>query len=281
MTKKTVPSVPKVKDGNIEHPLPDNDSKNALYKYDFVVNNYTKEEVCQLKGLLPNICKKAIFGLEVGESGTPHIQGYISLIKKERMTGLLKLEGFKRASFRPCRNENALIEYCSKENVEFSYGIPKPIKIIENLFSWQKEIEDLFFTEPHDTTIYWFWESTGNVGKSSFCKYMFVKHKAMVVRGGCLSDIMNIVFNTDMDICRMMIFDLPRGTGGKISYTSLEAIKDGLITNTKYETGAKVFNPPHVVVFANFPPDNEDRVSSHKWKITELKKPGYELDEID
>jgi len=275
MTKKSVPSVPDKKNGNIEHSSSlskASDSKNAVYIYDFVINNYDENQVCQLKSILPSICKKARFGKEVGESGTPHLQGYISLIKKERMTGLVKMDIFKGASFRPCRNEEALIEYCGKGEDVWSYGLPVPIRIIKNLYPWQKEIEDLYFTEPHDTNIYWFWESKGNVGKSSFCKYMFVKHKAMVVRGGKLADIMNIVFNTNMDICRMMIFDLPRGTGGNISYTSLEAIKDGLITNTKYETGAKAFNPPHVVVFANFPPERTDRISDHKWIITEITK---------
>ena len=78
----------------------------------------------------------------------------------------------------------------------------------------------------------------GNIGKSAFCKYMVVKHHATVVRGGKLGDIMNIIFNTDMDKCNYILFDIPRGTGGHVSYTSLEAILDELITNTKYASHA-------------------------------------------
>jgi len=270
MPKKSEPIEPRGKDGNIEHPSTPFDSKTQLYKYDFVINNYTEEEVSQLKSTILKIAKKAIFGLEVGESGTPHIQGFISLLKKDRMTGLLKQKGFERASFRPCRNEEALIAYCGKENVAFSMGFPIPIKIISVLYPWQKKIEELFMTEPDDRSVYWFWETKGNVGKSAFCKYMFVKYGVLIVRGGKLADIMNIVFNTDMEKCRMIIFDLPRGTGSKISYTSLEAIKDGFITNTKYETGCKAFNPPHLVVFANFEPDEMDRLSADRWKVSEI-----------
>lgn len=270
MKTKSVPSVPEA-DSNIDiSASSSNKTINPVYKYDFVINNYTNEIVCQLKTELPKICNKAVFGLEVGEQGTKHIQGFISLLKKERMTGLVKRPCFKGASFRPCRNEEALINYCQKENCEFKYGFPIPIKIIENLYLWQKKIEDLYFTEPDDRSVYWYYETCGNVGKSAFCKYMFVKHGALIVRGGKMSDICNIVFNTDMEKCRMIIFDIPRGTGGSVSYTSLEQIKDGLITNTKYETGCKAFNPPHLICFANFPPDKPEQLSQDRWKIFEL-----------
>jgi hypothetical protein len=55
----------------------------------------------------------------------------------------------------------------------------------------------------------------------------------------------------------------------KVSYSSIECIKNGMITNTKYETGFKVFNPPHVVVFSNFPPD-EEKLSADRWNIKEI-----------
>lgn len=271
MNNQNVPSVPKVDGNNVSSTLNGKDCLNAQYIYDFVINNYTESEVCQLKLLIPNIAKKARFGLEVGESGTPHIQGYISLLKKERYTGLQKNECFKRASFRKCRNEPALIEYVSKGTDIWSYGFPVELKIIKNLYPWQQKIEDIFFTEPDDRTIRWYWEGPGCRGKSQFCKYMAYKHKAVCVRGGKLADLMNIVFNTDMDKCRMIMFDLPRNTGNKISYTSLEAIKDGFITNTKYETGIKFFNPPHVIVFANVPPNGaEHEMSADKLVVEEL-----------
>jgi len=104
---------------------------------------------------------------------------------------------------------------------------------------------------------------------------MFVKHKVLVVNGGKYADICNIAFNTNWDITTMVIFDLPRTNEGKISYSALEKIKDGFITNTKYETGAIAFNKPHVVVFANFPPDLTSRdgnltLSADKWITYEI-----------
>jgi len=273
MTKK-VSQVSQGENGNIDSFSPtstiDSVSKNQLYVYDFVINNYTQEQVSQLKSFLPSICKKALFGLEVGESGTPHIQGYINLKKKERMTALVKMSGFKGASFRPARNEEALIKYCQKDNCEFTLGFPKPIKIIQELRPWQKTIEDICLGEPDDRTIFWFWESNGGIGKSAFIKYMIVKYKSLLCQGGKHSDIINLVFNTNMDEATTMFFDIPRAHKGHISYSAMECIKNGMVCNTKYETGVKVFNPPHIIVFANFPPENPENLSYDRWNITEL-----------
>lgn len=270
----SVPDVPEA-DGNIDTSASSNKPKNALYKYDFVINNYTEDEVCQLCQLIPLIAKKAICGREISKSGTPHIQGYISLKKKSRYDTLIKKYhlAFGRASFRPCRNEPALQTYCQKDgDVFIHYGFPKPIRIIDKLNPWQAEIEKLYLTSPDDRKIYWFWENKGGIGKSSFVKYMVIKHKALFCDGGKKSDLINLVFNNNMDECSVIIWDLPRSTKGAISYATLESVKNGLICNTKYETGVKAFNPPHIFVFANFPPDKPEEMSADRWNIYNLSE---------
>ena len=262
--KAVVPTVPEG-DGNSDT------SPSAKYKYDFVINNWTKQEFSDLCQELDKIAKKAVVGSEVGEKGTPHLQGYISLTKKERIVKLRLRPGFARASFRKCRNEEALIEYCQKDGVVlYRKGFPLPVRVIAELYPWQKQIEDLYLTDPDNRSIYWYWESQGNVGKSAFVKYMIVKHKALYCDGGKKSDLLNLVFNSNMDECKCVIWDLPRGTKGAISYATLECVKNGMVCNTKYETGTKVFNPPHIFVFANFPPDDESQLSADRWKITRL-----------
>jgi len=266
MSKKSVPTVPEG-DGNTGHPPP---SKNPVYRYDFVLNNYTEVEVCQVKLFLTSKCKKGGFGYEVGESGTPHLQGGMWLLKKERITGLKKVPGFERASFREIRNEEALIRYIQKDGNTWMVGFPKPIKIISDLYEWQANIERICMEEPDDRTINWFWEPVGNIGKSAFCKYMIVKHKALYCSGGKHSDLMNLVFNQNMDECRIVIFDIPRAHRGNVSYSALESIKNGLVCNTKYETGSKVFNSPHIIVMANFEPEEPEKLSGDRWNIVKL-----------
>lgn len=264
MSVPTVPVVPEGDGNSVTSP-------NAQYKYDFVINNWTQQELADVCQTLNNIAKKAIVGSEIGEQGTPHLQCYVSLKKKERITALRKLPGLHRASFRKCRNEKALEEYCMKGgNILLRIGYPAPIKIINKLYPWQEEIEKLTLTEPDDRKIYWYWESNGNIGKSAFVKYMIVKHKALFCDGGKKSDLINLVFNNNMDDCRVVIWDLPRATQGHISYSTLESIKNGMICNTKYETGVKVFNAPHIIVFANYPPEDESMLSADRWVIKNL-----------
>ena len=100
---------------------------------------------------------------------------------------------------------------------------------------------------------------------------MYVKHKILFCDGGKKPDLINLAFNNDMNECKCVIWDIPRSAKGSISYSTLEAFKNGLICNTKYETGVKAFNPPHIFVFANFPPDDEAKLSPDRWNITHLE----------
>ena len=276
MTKnKSAPTAPEGKNGNTDI-LPPN---NSCFKWDFVLNNYNEEEENQLLHDLHDNCKYFIYGKEVGEQGTPHLQGYFNLIKKQRLSGLKTIFG-KRFSFRPCRNEKALIAYCKKDGDFFEYTRPETgahipmappvVKIIQDLYPWQKEIEDIFLEEPDERKIYWFWESTGNIGKSAFVKYMVVKHKVLFTNGGKNSDLINLVFNSPIETSRCIIWDLPRATKGKISCATLESVKNGMVCNTKYETGVKVFNSPHIFVFSNYPPQDTEDLSEDRWIIKEL-----------
>lgn len=72
-----------------------------------------------------------------------------------------------------------------------------------------------------------------------------------------------------MNDVTMLIIDVPRNNGNNISYSAVECILNGMITNTKFETGVKVFNAPHVVVFSNYEPDTE-KLSEDRWSIKKI-----------
>lgn len=239
----------------------------------FTWNNYPEEAVAPLIETLKRFAFKGKVQSEIGKCGTPHLQGMIWCEKKHRDTEFKLPE---QIHWEAMKDTNDVIGYCSKDDTHdgkyrFEWGFPKPLRIIETLKPWQERIKNICL-EPvaDDRKIYWFWESTGGIGKTSFIKYMIYHHKVTFASSGKYADIINLVFNSNMDCVECILFNIPRANKGKISYAALECIKDGLICNTKYETGFKMFNPPHMIIFANFPPDDEDEISKDKWHIENL-----------
>lgn len=87
----------------------------------FTINNYTDEEYKSLGSIE---CKYQIAGKEVGEEGTPHLQGYVYFDTLKSLKQLKKL--YPRAHLEQTKG-SALsnIRYCSKEDqTPFVFGTP-------------------------------------------------------------------------------------------------------------------------------------------------------------
>lgn len=273
---KTLGSVPikcqEKEDGNNVSSSSSKELNNALYKYDFVLNNYTNIEVCQIKETLSKICKKALFGFETGEEGTPHLQGYISLTKKERYTGLHKLPGLERCSFRKVRNEDALVKYCKKDGNFWEY--PKPYTVeIENFKDWQLEIIDIINQEPDSRSIHWFWEENGGIGKTTFQKYIYTHYPNTIVCGGKAADMKHCVvdyLDKNKNLPKIILMNLPKTQElNYFSYTGVEEVKDMFFHSGKYEGGMVCGENPHVLIFANEPP-RKDNMALDRWFIKHI-----------
>lgn len=78
----------------------------------FTLNNYTSVEVSALAAVK---CKYMIYGKEVGENQTPHLQGYVRFSSPAKFDTVKKKLG-DRVHLEPAKgNPEQNIEYCSKE----------------------------------------------------------------------------------------------------------------------------------------------------------------------
>lgn len=224
----------------------------------FTLNNWNNDEIDPID---PSICKY-VFGEEIGEEGTAHIQGYIELKKKGRLSEVKKI--FPRAHFEKCRNIKASIEYCKKDGT-YRTNIREITTHRPNGF-WCDTIEGLIGTIPDFRKIYWFWSEEGNIGKSSFAKYMYVKYGVKVITSTKSMDIVTLIDEDD----EMILFDWPRCSQVReyCPFNALEQIKNGFITDGKLKKKARVtcMNSPHVVIMANEPP-SEHKLSRDRWVI--------------
>ena len=238
----------------------------------FTCNNYTNEKINLI--VKDSSIKRYSFQEEIGESGTPHLQGYLEFITKRRPLPLFKDLG---AHWEKCKHIKAAIEYTQKADTRagklYLKGIKKirPLKVYsyEELYEWQKSIVDMVDKEPCDRLIHWFWEPNGCKGKTQLCKHLVVNNDALLI-DGTKQDMFYQVSN-----CKehpdIVLMNLPNNSRMP-DIKALEAIKDGLFASPKYESKMFIMNSPHIFIFANFEPyfPVNDYDYTKRWVIKNL-----------
>lgn len=225
----------------------------------FTFNNYLVEQIEQIEQVFKHECKWYIFQEETGESGTPHLQGTICLQKKQRLTQLKHIE--PSIHWEPTKSVKASIEYCTKYESRsgkiYSYGIkiPEPLDTIEP-YGWQLDVMEIIKSKPDKRHIHWFWEPNGGVGKSELTCYLYDNHNALCVDGKG-TDIFHALSKYP-NRRKLIVVDVPKCNSGFINLGAIEKLKNGMVFSGKYDSDMVRFNRPHVIVFANIPPNLED-----------------------
>lgn len=266
--------------GNKQTPPIDDIPKCSFQAKNWVMtwNNYPDNIFELLEQTICPLCLKYVFGKEVGAEGTPHIQGAFVLKSKKRQDTLWNIMGDVMYLNKMQGRWNDQ-KYCIKDgNYISNVKLPSPlVKITKNMLrEEQKNIADLF-TEREDPLfgrkIFWFWEPIGNWGKSVLTTYMIDQMDATEVSGknaDVLCGIASLVEKTG-ECPPIVIYDIPRCNHGAVSYQSLEKLKDGKFFSGKYESGMVRFNKPHIICFANEPPETS-KLSKDRWVIKNLRE---------
>ena len=150
-----------------------------------------------------------------------------------------------------------------------------------SLRPFQKEIVNITDEPVNRRDIYYFWEEKGNTGKTILAEYLHI-FRGAIITGGKAEDMKHaitrwkeITGHTPVTI----IIDVARSDA--LNYDSckaVEAIKNGLFFDGKYESAmSHSFEKPHVVIFANVPPKRE-YFSLDRWKVAKINSEFHTLE---
>lgn len=241
----------------------------------FITINNPDETTCsRLLGLgTTSSLKRAVWQLERGESGTEHIQGVFEFKSRVRFE-LAKRTIGDTAHLEPSRNWEAAYKYCTKSETRVSgpwaIGCDLPVRSrITELREWQRNLGDKLEKDPDDRTVEWWYDQEGGSGKTAFAKWWYLKHPDQtIILSGKTCDCKYAVSSMSR-APKWIFYTLTRSQEGFVSYQAIEELKDGVFFNSKYESKMFVMEPPHIVVFANFAPD-ETKLSIDRWNIVNI-----------
>lgn len=293
--------------GNNGDPIPPAKEKKKKYNYqywDVVINNYTIDTM-QLLPTLPNLLKYC-YQEEIGESGNKHLQCVLCFNKPITLRQLQQCT-LKAMSARPINSWINALAYCHKmetRNGKVFSNIPEVMSRvreqvyidprldyykIEEFLPWQKSLYNMTLVKPHKRQIWWIYDEAGCRGKSQFMRTLRITEKSRIIccTGGSEKDIVNMINNKveeGMDLLvenLTIIIDIPRckevNDNVCVSYSLLENLKNGFCVNTKYKAKDFDFNPPHIIVLANWLPDfsqmTSDKLIEYNIVNDELIKP--------
>lgn len=91
--------------------------------YIFVINNYNESEINHIHSNSDKF-QYCIYGKEVGESGTPHLQGYIELKQTMRHNKVKDILGQRVHLEKRYGTQQEAINYCKKDHNFTEIGAP-------------------------------------------------------------------------------------------------------------------------------------------------------------
>lgn len=231
----------------------------------FTLNNYTEEEHRQL---LSTICTYCVIGKEVGEEGTPHLQGYFVFNTNKRFNAVRRLNGRCHWELAGGTTEENYI-YCTKDANFEERGV-KPRSIAEQAQDQKAKWTDFIRSAKEGTTEteyprehvqynsyvgrtycpvvetidtysgHWFYGRPG-IGKSRTARRLYP---------GAYDKLLNKWWDGYKDEETVLIDDI--GRDHKHMGSFLKRYADHYPFRAEYKGGSKVIRPKCIVVTSNY-----------------------------
>lgn len=244
----------------------------------FTLNNYSDDDMAHIHTTFQSrkMCD-FIIGRETGDGGTPHLQGYVrfknavsfNTIKKIMPKAHIeKAKGSIKDNYNYCKKDGDYItniELRSKREIIRDKCLDEYKNVEWRKF--QQDVIDIINKPPDRRKIHWFWEPTGNVGKSYLAKYLALTYNVIICEGKKenIFNQVNIMLDKGTEP-KIVLLDVPRSAQDYLTYGAIEQLKNGMLYSGKYEGGQCIFPIPTVIVFANAPP-NLTAMSADRWDI--------------
>jgi hypothetical protein len=246
-------------------------------------NNYTEDDRISLLNWQTQQTQCYVMGKEVGESGTPHLQGYMYMVNARTFDQMKKhwpKVHWEKAKGKPKENR----AYCTKDGdyVEGGWKVEPAEKSKERATraleryndvvwrDWQCDILKRVAEAPDDRSVIWVVDLKGGHGKSFLAKYLYLTIPTIIADGKKDNVFNQLKTKLDEGIDpKLVLLDIPRCGQGYMNYGVIEQLKNGLCYSGKYEGGDCVFDPPHVIVMANFEPDYS-QFTGDRWRVIDI-----------
>lgn len=191
-------------------------------------------------------CKKDGNFFEQGEMPAEKGQGGG---QKEIERWKLALEAAKEGRIDDIPPDIFLRHYNVIKAIKRDYDKSRPVLPNIVLKDWQTTLLHDLQQEPDERVIHIIIDPVGGAGKSTFCRWLINNEEGVEIFGsGATKDIALAIKKP-----RIALFDFARCCSEARPWNIVEQVKNGMVFNSKYESGMKYFPIPHVVVFTNQP----------------------------
>lgn len=237
-----------------------------------------KDDTKSLESLISLYFREWIYGKETAPStGMKHLH-FFGRLKNERTWAVVKADlpwvsDLKMITGKT-ENDKFPIEYCRKEDRGgYVTNMPKYKRVKSPLdgkvlYPYQQEVISLISNPIDDRKIYWYWEPTGNTGKSALVKHICLNYPGTLAVGGKAQDIKYAVQQLDEKPTTILI-DIPRAYRNDMAFGAIEEVKNGCFFSGKYESGMVLMDVPNIIIFSNFEPETEN-LSMDRWVIKRI-----------
>lgn len=120
--------------------------------FQFTINNYTDNDIEKVRELSnKSIVKKIVVGKEQGESGTPHLQGYVQFDKRQFRRNVSLWLGGRAHIENAFRSPHENYRYCTKEgNILINQGFQEIEKSLQREENTRKKRDEAAAEILHD-----------------------------------------------------------------------------------------------------------------------------------